>query len=122
MATPVENPGGMSALMKAGIGVPIGLISILAMMILPLPAFMLDVLFTFNIALSLVIVMAVFQVKRPLEFAIFPTVLLPIWAKSVRFQYQEKEIQTKAVMTIIRVLWCLRITLIMSLGGLRCGI
>src|SRR6185369_16202015 len=76
MATPTDNAGGMSALMKAGIGVPIGLISILAMMILPLPAFMLDVLFTFNIALSLVIVMAVFQVRRPLEFAIFPTVLL----------------------------------------------
>ena len=46
------------------------------MMILPLPPVMLDVLFTFNIALSLVIVMAVFQVRRPLEFAIFPTVLL----------------------------------------------
>ena len=55
---------------------PVGLISILAMMILPLPPFMLDVLFTFNIALSLVIVMAVFNVRRPLEFAIFPTVLL----------------------------------------------
>jgi len=66
----------MGALMKAGIGVPVGLVAILAMMILPLPAFMLDVLFTFNIALSLVIVMAVFHVRRPLEFAIFPTVLL----------------------------------------------
>ncbi|HKU89401.1 MAG TPA: flagellar biosynthesis protein FlhA [Steroidobacteraceae bacterium] len=66
----------MSALMKAGIGVPLGMLGILAMMILPLPAFMLDVLFTFNIALSLVIVMAVFQVRKPLEFAIFPTVLL----------------------------------------------
>jgi len=62
--------------MKVGIGVPVGLVAILAMMILPLPAFVLDVLFTFNIALSLVIVMAVFQVRRPLEFAIFPTVLL----------------------------------------------
>jgi flagellar biosynthesis protein FlhA len=75
MAAANEN-SGFSALMKLGIGVPLGLISILAMMILPLPALMLDVLFTFNIALSLVIVMAVFQVKRPLEFAIFPTVLL----------------------------------------------
>ena len=46
------------------------------MMILPLPPVMLDVLFTFNIALSLIIIMAVFQVRRPLEFAIFPTVLL----------------------------------------------
>lgn len=75
MAAANDN-SGFSALMKLGIGVPLGLISILAMMILPLPALMLDVLFTFNIALSLVIVMAVFQVKRPLEFAIFPTVLL----------------------------------------------
>jgi flagellar biosynthesis protein FlhA len=76
MAADTNNESGMSALMKAGIGVPVGLVAILAMMILPLPAFMLDVLFTFNIALSLVIVMAVFNVKRPLDFAIFPTVLL----------------------------------------------
>ncbi len=77
MAVTDNNSGsGFGALMKAGVGVPIGLIAILAMMILPLPPFMLDVLFTFNIALSLVIVMAVFQVRRPLEFAIFPTVLL----------------------------------------------
>jgi len=75
MATAANNQG-FGAMMRVGIGVPIGLIAILAMMILPLPAFMLDVLFTFNIALSLVIVMAVFQVRRPLEFAIFPTVLL----------------------------------------------
>src|SRR6476619_1053200 len=75
MAAPNEN-SGLSLMMKMGIGVPLGLISILAMMILPLPPLMLDVLFTFNIALSLVIVMAVFQVRRPLEFAIFPTVLL----------------------------------------------
>ncbi len=77
MAIANDNAGsGLSALMRVGIGVPIGLIAILAMMILPLPPFMLDVLFTFNIALSLIIVMAVFQVARPLEFAIFPTVLL----------------------------------------------
>src|SRR6185369_15479352 len=76
MAEPNNNAGGLSPLMKLGIGVPVGLVAILAMMILPLPPFMLDVLFTFNIALSLVIVMAVFNVRRPLEFAIFPTVLL----------------------------------------------
>src|SRR6187551_265757 len=76
MAADTNNESGMSAMMKAGIGVPVGLVAILAMMILPLPAFMLDVLFTFNIALSLIIVMAVFNVRRPLEFAIFPTVLL----------------------------------------------
>jgi flagellar biosynthesis protein FlhA len=70
------NNSGFGPLMRIGIGVPLGLISILAMMILPLPPVVLDILFTFNIALSLVIVVAVFQIKRPLEFAIFPTVLL----------------------------------------------
>ena len=49
---------------------------VLAMMVLPLPPFLLDVLFTFNISLSLVIVLAVIYVRRPLDFAIFPTVLL----------------------------------------------
>jgi flagellar biosynthesis protein FlhA len=73
-APTVTSP--LSALLRIGIGVPVGLISILAMMILPLPPVVLDILFTFNIALSLVIVMAVFNVRRPLEFAIFPTVLL----------------------------------------------
>jgi flagellar biosynthesis protein FlhA len=75
MAAPNENTA-FTTMLRSGIGVPVGLLGILAMMILPLPPVMLDVLFTFNIALSLVIVMAVFQVKRPLEFAIFPTVLL----------------------------------------------
>ena len=76
MADATVNSSGISSLLRIGIGVPLGLISILAMMILPLPPVVLDILFTFNIALSLVIVMAVFNVKRPLEFAIFPTVLL----------------------------------------------
>ena len=75
-----------ASLMRMGIGVPIGLISILAMMILPLPPVVLDVLFTFNIALSLVIVMAVFNVKRPLDFAIFPTVLLLVTILRARAQ------------------------------------
>jgi len=63
-------------LLRSGAGVPLGLLSVLAMVILPLPPLALDVLFTFNIALSLVIVMAVFYVARPLEFGVFPTVLL----------------------------------------------
>jgi flagellar biosynthesis protein FlhA len=59
-----------------GIGVPIALVMILAMMVLPLPALALDVLFTFNITLSLVIILAVVYVMRPLDFGVFPTVLL----------------------------------------------
>ncbi|HEV7139413.1 MAG TPA: flagellar biosynthesis protein FlhA [Steroidobacteraceae bacterium] len=63
-------------LLRTGIGVPAGVLAVLAMVILPLPPMALDVLFTFNIALSIVIVMAVFYVARPIEFGVFPTVLL----------------------------------------------
>ncbi|WP_129644858.1 flagellar biosynthesis protein FlhA [Peristeroidobacter agariperforans] len=66
----------LKALLRSGIGVPVGVLATLAMVILPLPPMALDVLFTFNIALSLIVVMVVFYVQRPLEFAIFPTVLL----------------------------------------------
>ncbi len=63
-------------LLRTGIGVPVGVLAVLAMVIVPLPPIALDILFTFNIALSLVIVMAVFYVSRPIEFGVFPTVLL----------------------------------------------
>jgi flagellar biosynthesis protein FlhA len=67
---------GLRELLRAGIGVPVGMLAVLAMIVLPLPPMALDVLFTFNIALSMVIVMAVFYVARPIEFGVFPTVLL----------------------------------------------
>jgi flagellar biosynthesis protein FlhA len=72
------NPSHLSLrdLLRAGIGVPAGVLAVLAMLVLPLPPMALDVLFTFNIALSIVIVMAVFYVARPIEFGVFPTVLL----------------------------------------------
>ena len=79
MATTLTTPGtvlSLRTLISQGLGVPVGLLAILAMVIVPLPPLALDVLFTFNIALSLMIVLAVFSVSRPLEFAIFPTVLL----------------------------------------------
>ncbi|MBC7984057.1 MAG: flagellar biosynthesis protein FlhA [Candidatus Obscuribacterales bacterium] len=63
-------------MLRNGAGLPLALLAVLAMVILPLPALALDALFTFNIALSLVILMAVFYVARPLEFGVFPTVLL----------------------------------------------
>src|SRR5574337_937645 len=61
---------------RRGIGAPIVMLILLAMVMLPLPPFMLDMLFSFNIALSLMIVLAVVYVMRPLEFASFPTVIL----------------------------------------------
>src|SRR5580704_6156858 len=62
--------------LRHGVGVPAGVLAVLAMIVLPMPPFALDLLFTFNIALSIVIVMAVFYVARPIEFGTFPTVLL----------------------------------------------
>jgi flagellar biosynthesis protein FlhA len=59
-----------------GVGAPLVLLGVLAMIVLPLPPIALDVLFTFNIALSVLVVMAVVNISRPLDFAIFPTVLL----------------------------------------------
>jgi len=59
-----------------GLGVPILMLTMLGMMIVPMHPFALDTLFTFNIALSLAILLTVVYVQRPLEFAVFPTVLL----------------------------------------------
>ena len=61
---------------RNGLGVPLLVMIVIAMMVLPLPAFLLDVFFTFNISLSLTILLAVIYVRRALEFATFPTVLL----------------------------------------------
>ena len=75
-ATPAGAPLSLRSLMLRGVGIPVGVLALLAMVVLPLPPLVLDVLFTFNIALSLMIVIAVFSVRKPLDFAIFPTVLL----------------------------------------------
>ena len=61
---------------RNGLGVPVLVMVVLAMMVLPLPAFLLDIFFTFNITLSIMILLAVIYVRRALEFATFPTVLL----------------------------------------------
>ncbi len=60
----------------SGLGIPVLLVSMLAMMVLPLPPFMLDMFFTFNIALSIVVLLVVIYTTRPLDFDVFPTVLL----------------------------------------------
>ncbi|HCU84880.1 MAG TPA: flagellar biosynthesis protein FlhA, partial [Methylophilus sp.] len=58
------------------IAAPLIIVLLLAMMILPLPAIMLDVFFTFNIALSILVLMIGLQTTKPLDFIAFPTVLL----------------------------------------------
>jgi flagellar biosynthesis protein FlhA len=58
------------------IGAPVMVLATLAMVILPIPAFLLDLSFTFNIALSMVVLLVTVYTRRPLDFAAFPTVLL----------------------------------------------
>ncbi|MDR2508359.1 MAG: FHIPEP family type III secretion protein, partial [Candidatus Accumulibacter sp.] len=55
---------------------PALILLILSMMVLPLPAFMLDLFFTFNIAISIIVMLAAINVTKPLDFSAFPTVLL----------------------------------------------
>ncbi|NMQ04477.1 flagellar biosynthesis protein FlhA [Candidatus Accumulibacter phosphatis] len=55
---------------------PVLILLILAMMVLPLPAFVLDLFFTFNIAISVIVMLVAMSVIKPLDFSVFPTVLL----------------------------------------------
>jgi len=55
---------------------PILIVMILAMMVLPLPPIMLDLLFTFNIAISVIVMLVAIYTLKPLDFSIFPTILL----------------------------------------------
>jgi len=71
---------GMGSNMQQGgqrsLGAPILVMALLAMMVIPLPPIALDIFFTFNIALSLIVLLVGVYVLRPLDFGIFPAVLL----------------------------------------------
>ncbi len=60
----------------SGLGAPLVLLAIMGMVILPMPPFLLDVLFSFNISLSIVIILVCVFTKKPVDFGIFPLVLL----------------------------------------------
>ncbi|MEE4908646.1 flagellar biosynthesis protein FlhA [Pseudomonas alliivorans] len=66
----------IAGLGRGQLGVPLLLLIMLAMMMLPIPPFLLDVLFTFNIALSIVVLLVCVYALRPLDFSVFPTILL----------------------------------------------
>jgi flagellar biosynthesis protein FlhA len=65
------NRGNVRALVAPGL-----IIVILSMMVLPLPSFVLDLLFTFNIALAVMVLLVAMYNQRPLDFSVFPSVLL----------------------------------------------
>ena len=59
-----------------GLGAPLILVMMLAMVVVPMPPLALDIFFTFNIALSLVVLLVVVYTLKPLEFSVFPSLLL----------------------------------------------
>src|SRR3990170_4820203 len=69
-------PAALSSVNWRSLAGPLLVIMILAMMILPLPPFLLDILFTFNIALAIMVLLVSLYTKKALDFAAFPTVLL----------------------------------------------
>ena len=68
--------GVIQELRRQKYAAPVFLIALLGMIILPLPPILLDVLFTFNIVLALIVILVSVTAKRPLDFAVFPTVIL----------------------------------------------
>ena len=68
----LQTTGGIAS----GLGAPLLVIAVLALMVLPMPPWMLDTFFSLNIALSLVVMMVATYMRRPLDFSVFPTVLL----------------------------------------------
>ncbi|WP_339338785.1 flagellar biosynthesis protein FlhA [uncultured Oceanicoccus sp.] len=66
----------IKTLTHGNLGVPVLLLTILGMLTLPVPPFLLDIFFSFNIALAIVVVLVAVYALRPLDFAVFPTVLL----------------------------------------------
>ena len=73
---PLQQRFGRHAASVGSIAAPLFVVAILAMMVLPLPPWLLDILFTFNIAIALVVMMVSAYMLKPLDFAAFPTVLL----------------------------------------------
>lgn len=73
LITLFRNNGSAHARLMVG---PVLILMVLAMMILPLPPFILDLLFTFNISLSVMVLLVAMFTRKPLDFAAFPAVLL----------------------------------------------
>jgi flagellar biosynthesis protein FlhA len=70
--SPAARFGGASA----ALALPIGIFALLALMVLPIPALLLDIFFVLNIAISIAVLMVALNARRPLDFSSFPSVLL----------------------------------------------
>ncbi len=76
MLAKLQSVLGPRAGVLAALGAPIGVLMVLGMMVLPLPPLVLDLLFTFNIAMAVMVMMVAANMVRALDFAAFPVVLL----------------------------------------------
>ncbi|HEA26745.1 MAG TPA: flagellar biosynthesis protein FlhA, partial [Ectothiorhodospiraceae bacterium] len=76
MAQLDQFPISLETLKKSGLGAPIAVLMLMAMIVIPLPPFLLDIFFIFNIAFSILILMVVLNARRPMDFAVFPTIIL----------------------------------------------
>ena len=65
----------LGSLLKVGV-LPLGILAVVAMMVLPLPAYLLDLFFVTNILVSLLVLMVAMHTYRPLDFSSFPNLLL----------------------------------------------
>ncbi|HSV51899.1 MAG TPA: flagellar biosynthesis protein FlhA [Burkholderiaceae bacterium] len=72
----LQQMAGRHAQLMQGVAAPLLVVAILAMMVLPMPSWLLDAFFTLNIAVALMVMMVAAYMIRPLDFAAFPTVLL----------------------------------------------
>ena len=72
----LKMPAWMPHMNSRAFAAPIIIIMMLSMMVLPLPAFVLDIFFSFNIALSVIVLLTSLYTIKPLDFMAFPTVLL----------------------------------------------
>ena len=72
----LRMPAWMTAQSSSAFAAPILIVMMLAMMVLSLPAFALDIFFSFNIALSIIVLLTSLYTVKPLDFMVFPTVLL----------------------------------------------
>lgn len=75
-AAPATGLVARLAAMPAGMALPVGIFTLLALMVLPIPTLLLDIFFVLNIAISIAVLMVALNAKRPLDFSSFPSVLL----------------------------------------------
>src|SRR5919107_920062 len=104
--------------------VPIGVVAIVLMLVVPLPAALIDMLLAINITASLLILLVAMQIKKPLDFAVFPSLLLV----ATLFRLSLNVSSTRLVLTdgyagkVIDAIAGIVVTLVNLIGGFAIGV